>query len=176
MANLKKLTLTDGIPGNAADDGDVLTLNGAVAWSAGTGVGLTWTTCMSTELNALASGNAILASADIDNSAALDRYADFSINLPSAVFAGAGANIALHLYPLNADGATYGDSKFVSAAPGPPNGYCVGTFPLVVGTQAQTGTIYRVEQPPGKYRLVFVNNGGVALAATLNLLKYRTYN
>ena len=34
MARLKKLVLTNGVPADAADDGDVLTLDGAVAWSA----------------------------------------------------------------------------------------------------------------------------------------------
>lgn len=177
MANLKKLTLTDGVPGAAGDDGDVLTLNGVVAWSAGEGVGFTWTDAFSTAtLNSIASGNAILSDVAISNQTALDKLMDVSIALASAAFTGAGANISIHLYPLNADGSSYGDGKFGSSAAGPPGYPPVAVIPLVAATQAQTGTALRITIPPGTFKLVLCNNGGVALAASGNTCKYRTYN
>jgi hypothetical protein len=144
-------------------------------WIAGSGVGLTWTSCMTTELNSIASGNAILASADIDNSTALDKYMDVTIALASAAFTGTGINISIHLYPLNGDGTTYGDGKFASSAAGPPAYPPVAVIPLVAATQAQEGTYTGIAIPPGKFRPVLCNNGGVALASSGNTVKYRTY-
>lgn len=176
MANLKKLTLTNGVPGDAADDGDVLTLNGAVAWTAGAGVGLTWTTIFSTDLNSLASGNALLQAADITNGTALDKYIDVSLTLASLTPVGVGANIGIHLYPLHDGGSAYGDGRFTSAAAGPVLYPPVAIIPLVVAAQAQTGVATGIVIPPGTFRLVFVNNAGAALASSGNTLKYRSYN
>ncbi len=177
MANLKKLTLTDGIPQAAADDGDVLTLNGAVAWSAGSGVGLTWTDIFSTAtLNSIASGNGILSDLAIANGTALDRYMDISFNLASAAFTGTGINLSFHIYPLNKDGSTYGDSKFGTSAAGPCAYPPCAVIPLVAATQAQTGSATGIVIPPGTFKLVLINNGGVALAASGNTVQYRTYN
>lgn len=148
----------------------------ASLWVAGSGVGLTWTTTLSTELNSLASGNAILGSADIANGTALDKYMDVSVVLASAAFTGTGINISLHLYPLSDDGTHYGDGKFTSSAAGPPSYPPVAVIPLVAATQAQTGQATGIVIPPGTFRLVVANNGGVALAASGNTVKYRTYN
>src|SRR6186997_269879 len=99
MARLRKLVLTNGVPGDAADDGDVLTIDGMVAWSAGFGVGLTWTDAFSTAtLNSIASTNGILSDLAISNGTALDRYMDISFALASAAFTGTGINISIHLY------------------------------------------------------------------------------
>lgn len=177
MANLKKLTLTDGIPQTATDDGDVLTLNGAVAWSAGEGVGFTWTDITTTaSLNSLASGSCILGTVAVANQTALDKFMDLSVALASAAFTGAGINISVHLYPLNDDGTSYGDGKFGSAAAGPCAYPPAAIIPLVAATQAQTGSATGIVIPPGTFKVVICNNGGVALAASGNTLKYRTYN
>ena len=144
---------------------------------AGAGVGLTWTDIFSTAtLNSIASTNGILSDLAITNGTALDRYMDVSIALASAAFTGTGINISLHLYPLNADGSTYGDGKFGSSAAGPCAYPPVAVIPLVAATQAQTGSATGIPIPPGTFKLVFVNNGGVALAASGNTCKYRTYN
>lgn len=148
-------------------------------WIAGSGVGLTWTTIMSTDLNSLASGNALLQAADIANDSALDIFADFSLHLASAAFA-APNFAALFLYPLNDDASTYGDGRFTSAAAmtaaNAPAPYWVGNVPLVAATQAQNGTLTGVRLPPGKCRVVLWNQGGVSFASSGNTLKYRTYN
>jgi hypothetical protein len=149
----------------------------AQVWVAGGGVGLTWTDAFtSSTLNSIASGNAIISDVAISNGTALDKYMDVSIALASAAFTGTGANIALHIYPLNADGTTYGDGKFGSSAAGPCAYPAVAVIPLVAATQAQTGTATGIVIPPGTFKLVFVNNGGVALASSGNTVKYRTYN
>lgn len=145
-------------------------------WVAGSGVGLTWTTIMSTELNSIASGNAILGGSAIANQTALDIFADFSLVLASAAFV-APNFIGVYLYPLNDDGSTYGDGRFGTSAAGPPpNNYAVGSIGIVAATQAQTGTLSRVVMPPGTWKPVLYNQGGVALASSANTLKYRTYN
>lgn len=145
-------------------------------WIAGSGVGLTWTAAFtSSTLNSIASTNAILSDVDIDNSSVLDEFMDVSIALASAAFTGAGACIGVSLYPLNQDGTTYGDGRFGTSAAGPAP-YLVGTIPLVVATQAQEGTLFGIVIPPGHFKLVLTNNGGVALAASGNVCKYRTYN
>jgi hypothetical protein len=177
MAALKQLTLTNGVPASASDDGEVFTLNGAVAWTAGSGAGLTWADAFSTAtLNSIASTNGILSDVAIANGTALDRYMDISFALASAAFTGTGINLSIHLYPLNKDGTTYGDGKFGSSAAGPCAYPPVAVIPLVAATQAQTGAATGIVIPPGTFKLVLVNNGGVALAASGNTLQYRTYN
>jgi hypothetical protein len=149
----------------------------ASLWTAGSGVGLTWTDAFtSSTLNSIASGNAILSDLSISNGTALDKYMDISIALASAAFTGTGANISIHIYPLNADGSTYGDGKFGTSAAGPCAYPAAVIIPLVAATQAQTGTFTGIVIPPGTFKLVLVNNGGVALASSSNTCKYRTYN
>lgn len=146
-------------------------------WVAGSGVGLTWTDAFSTAtLNSIASTNAILSDLSITNGTALDKYMDVSIALASAAFTGTGINISIHLYPLNKDGSTYGDGKFGTSAAGPVAYPPVATIPLVAATQAQTGTATGIVIPPGTFKIVFCNNGGVALAGSGNTCQYRTYN
>jgi hypothetical protein len=148
-------------------------------WIAGSGQGLTWGAAMgSSDPNSLASGNAILSTVQVNNSTALDVFADISISLGS-VTPGAGApSIGLYLYPLNEDGSSYGDGRFGSAAAGPPGSqYYLGSIPCVPSTAGViTGMIRGIILPPGAFKLVLWNNSGVALAASSNVVDYRTYN
>jgi len=146
-------------------------------WIAGNGVGLTWTTAFSTAtLNSIASTNAILSDIAITNGSPLDIFCDVAIGLASAAFA-APANAGIYLYPLHQDGSTYGDGRFTSSAAGPPPQiYAVATIGFVAATQAQTGQALRIVMPPGTFKFVYFNNGGVALAASGNNVWYRTYN
>lgn len=146
-------------------------------WIAGSGVGFTYTDAFSTAtLNSIANGNAILSDLQIDNSAALDMFARISIALASAVFA-APNFIGVYLYPLNKDGTTYGDGRFGSSAAGPPpSNYLWAIIGLVAGTQAQEGSTQFLPIPPGKFKLVFYNGGGVTLAASGNTCQYETAN
>lgn len=146
-------------------------------WITGSGQGLTWGDAFSTAtLNSIASGNAILSDVVISNGTALDIFADISIALASAVFV-APNYIGFYLYPLNKDGSTYGDGRFGTSAAGPPpSNYYVGAIGIVAGTQAQTGSMSRIILPPGTFKFVLYNQGGVAFAASANTCQYRTYN
>lgn len=147
-------------------------------WAAGFGVGLTWTDVgVSTTLNSLADGNAIICSSEIDNSSALDLFMDLSCSLGS-ITPGAGAPfVGIFMMPTNQDGTTWGDGRFASAAAGPPpSSYLIGAFPGVPSTAGiVTGIIQKIELPPAKFKLVAYNKMLVALASSGNVLKYRTY-
>jgi hypothetical protein len=146
-------------------------------WIAGSGQGLTWGNAFTgTTLNSIASGNAILSDLAISNGSPLDIFADLSISLASAAFV-APNYIGIYLYPLNQDGSTYGDGRFGSSAAGPPPAnYAVGNIGIVAATQAQEGSLLRIILPPGTFKFVLYNQGGVALAAASNVCLYRTYN
>jgi hypothetical protein len=146
-------------------------------WVAGSGQGLTWGNAFTgSTLNSIASGNAILSDLQIDNSGALDLFCDVSIQLASAAFV-APNYIGIYLYLLNQDNSTYGDGRFGTSAAGPPGGsYQWKSISLVAATQAQNGTASGFILPPGKFKFLLYNQGGVALAAASNVCLYRTYN
>lgn len=147
-------------------------------WVAGSGVGLTWTSCFSTEINSLVSGNAVLSATQIDNTTALDIFADVSISLGSVTTAAGSDYLGLYLYPLNEDGTSYGDSQFGSSAAGPPgSSYFVDAIPVPASfTGVLTGLVSGIILPPGKFKFVLFNSIGATLAASGNAVKYRTYN
>ncbi len=141
-----------------------------------------WTSCFGTEINSLASTNAVLSTVQIDNSSNLDMFMDVSFSLGSVTSAGT-PYIGLYWYPLNEDGSTYGDGRFGSSTSAfPPQNYYVGFAGLPVGTQALTGMFALpggrspILLPPGAGKLVLYNGAGIALASSGNTIKYRTYN
>jgi hypothetical protein len=153
-------------------------------WIAGT-VGLTWTAAYTSAatFDSIASGNAIISDLQIDNSSNLDLFYDVAIILGSAAFV-APNYIGIYLYPLTQDGTTYGDGRFGTSAAGPPAAtYFVGAVQIVAATQAQTGALLAVNNPiplimpPGKFKFLIHNQGGVTLAGSGgNKIYYRTYN
>jgi len=146
-------------------------------WIAGSGQGLTWGDAFtSSTLNSIANGNSILSDLAISNGTPLDIYCDLSMSLASAAFVSPNF-VGFYLYPLNQDGTTYGDGRFGSSAAGnPPGQYFIGTISFPAATQAQTGSIIRTTLLPGTFKFVLYNQGGVALASSGNVVKYRTYN
>jgi hypothetical protein len=52
----------------------------------------------------------------------------------------------------------------------------VGNIGIVAATQAQTGVLTRILMPPGSFKFVLYNSGGVALASSGNNFYYRTYD
>lgn len=153
------------------------------AWTAGNGVGLTWTTGInSADLVSMPNGSAVVSSvADIANGTNLDMFMDLSVSMliASSTIA-AGANLAFWLYLLNQDGTTYGDGQFTNgtqAAKTPTFAPCA-ILPLVAAA-AQTALIGNAAQiiiPPGSFRLALQNNSGFTLTAATQAVKYRTYN
>jgi hypothetical protein len=139
---------------------------------------LAWSDAFTTaSLNALANGNAILGTTTVANDIFGDMFADLSINLGSAVFA-APAYVGVYLYPANTYNGTFGDGRFSAAAAGPPPScYWVGDISLVAASQTQKGTLSRIPLPPGPFRFVLYNQGGVTWAGSnLNSCQIRTYN
>jgi len=154
----------------------------AEKWVAGSGAGLTWTNAFTAStLNSLsntATVNTILSDLQIDNSSALDMFCDVSISLGSITTSATSACILIAIYPLDADGTTYADGRYVSAGVGLPFTYYAGHIPLVPGvTQAQNGILRMVLMPPGKFKFVLSNFSGANLAGSgANTCQYRTYN
>lgn len=149
-------------------------------WIAGSGVGLTWTNAITaTNLNALANGNALASDVVIANATPLDVFADLSLGFTSMTPL-APAYMGIYLYPLNKDGTSYGDSRFGTAAAGPPpSNYYVGAIGLgaVSVAAAQTGMLSRIVLPPGSFKFVFYNQSGASLPGSGgSTFQYRTYN
>lgn len=153
------------------------------AWTAGNGVGFTWTTAINTaDLASMPTANTVVSSvADIANQTNLDMFMDISASLVIASSTiVAGANLAFWVFPLNQDGTTYGDGQFTNgtqAAKTPTFSPC-SVMPLVAAA-AQTALIGFSQQiviPPGSFRIACQNNSGFTLTAGTQTVKYRTYN
>lgn len=156
------------------------------AWTAGNGVGLSWTTAINSADMAtnLTNGKTVLSSvSDIANGTNLDQFMDvsFSLVIASSTIV-AGANISFWLFLLNQDGSTYGDGQFTAgtvAALTPTFAPCF-VFPLVAAASQTTmvGSNYGnpIIIPPGSFRLAIQNNSGFSLTAGTQTVKYRTYN
>ena len=145
-----------------------------------------FTSLMTTELNSLVSGNAVIGSTAVANGTNLDMFVEFSFVSGGSLTTGAGAPyIGLYLYPLNGDGSSYGDGRFGSSAAGPPplnyyRGYMglpASTSATITGYFAIPGTgIFQLPMPRGSWKPVFYNRAGVTLTASGNILYYRTTN
>jgi hypothetical protein len=155
------------------------------AWTAGNGVGLTWTTGInSADMASMTNGQSVVSSvADIANGTNLDQFMDISFKLviASSTIA-AGANIAFWLYLLNQDATTYGDGQFTAgtAASLTPTFAPCFVFPLVAAA-SQTNMYGNnfgnpIVIPPGSFRLAMQNNSGFSLTSGTQTVKYRTYN
>ena len=153
------------------------------AWTAGNGVGLTWTTLInSSDLASMANGSSVLSSvADIANGTNLDQFMDISAicAIASSTIV-AGSNLALWLYALQEDGSTYGDGQFTAGtqAAKTPTFAPIGTMPLVAAASQTTlvGFVQGIIIPPGSFRVAMQNNSGFALTSGTQTVKYRTYN
>lgn len=148
-------------------------------WVAGSLQGLTWGNAYTsaTTFNSIANGNAILSDLQIDNSTALDIFADFAF-VGGSITTAAPNYIGVYLYPLNSDATTYGDSRFGSSTAGPPPScYYAGSIIFPVGTQALTGMVRGIILPPGKFKYLIYNQAGASLAGSgANTILHRTYN
>lgn len=138
---------------------------------------------MTTELNSLASGNAILGGTAINNATNNDMEIAFSVTTGGSITPTGSPYFGVSIYPLNGDGSTYGDGRFGSAATGPtPSNYQSGFagIPAAAGTQVGTfGTPWmgsRILLPRGTWKPVFYNFSGVTLSSSGNILYYRTTN
>lgn len=159
-----------------------------LAWSAGAGVGYTWTSCFQTgDLASLASGSAVMSSTgDITNQTAQDLYADFVFELTiSSSTLAIGAACSLFLFDKwSVDGTNtyYGDNSFGSAG-GTQHTYypansLAATWSATITGSAQTvvGVFFsQVQIKPSTFRPVFGQSLGVALTSGTQYGYYRTY-
>lgn len=155
------------------------------AWTAGNGVGLTWTTLInSADMASMTNGQSVLSSvADIANGTNLDMFMDISASLVIASSTiVAGANLAFWLYALNQDGTTYGDGQLTAgtaASKTPANVQnLIGPMGLVAAASqtALIGLLQQIIIPPGSFRVAIQNNSGFSLTSGTQTVKYRTYN
>lgn len=143
-----------------------------------------FTSLMTTELNSLVSGNAVLGGTAINNGTNLDLTAEFSFTSGGSIVTTGSPFVGLYLYPLNGDGSTYGDGRFATSAAGPPpSNYFRGYCGLPAATATQTGYfaipgtgIFQIPLPRGTWKPVFYSLAGVTLSASGNILYYRTTN
>jgi hypothetical protein len=153
------------------------------AWTAGSGVGFTWTTAINgSDLASLANGSTVLSSvADIANQTQLDIYADISVRMTvGSATPPVGAALYLYLVALLDNGSTYGDGSMASGATiarVPPYAP-VGLIPLesAGATTLLAGFVQGIIIPPGSFRFALNNNSGAALSATAGncIVMYRT--
>jgi hypothetical protein len=147
-------------------------------WIAGQATALAWTDAFTlTTLNSIANGNAILSDITIVNDLFGDMFADLSIRLGNVATFALPAYVGVYLYPANTYNS-FGDGRFAASAAGPPPScYWVGDISLITGNVVQTGSLLRIPIPPGPFRFVLYNQGGVTLSGgNQNTCQYRTYN
>jgi hypothetical protein len=153
------------------------------SWTAGNGVGFTWSTLInSADMASMATANTVLSSvADITNQTALDMFMDISYALAIASSSTViGANFAFWLYALNQDGTHYGDNQFTAGTPAAltpafPPVATVG-IPVSATTTNMYGYAQQIIIPPGSFRVAVQNNSGFTLTSGTQTVKYRTYN
>jgi hypothetical protein len=154
------------------------------SWTAGNGVGYTWTTAFnSTDFTGAqpTTGQILLSTVTVSNQSNQDMFADFSIDqsIASSTIA-AGANFALWVVSATnagsyVSGLTAGTAGAATTAPpAPPN----AIIPLYAATTQTTliGVATGIIIPPGTFKWCMANNCGFTLTATTQNWMYRTYN
>lgn len=128
----------------------------------------TLTTYFTTELNSLASLNAVLGAA-IDNSSNRYLYADLELYLDTfntAVI----TSVTVHII------ASLDDTNYEDGSAGvPPVKLADITFQIVTGNTVKRAIARGLLLPPGKFKLLLTNRTGAAFPAANNTLKYRLY-
>jgi len=147
-----------------------------IKWEAPT---VAYVNYLTTALNALANITTVLGAA-IDNETNLCTHMDLELTLASLDLS-AQANPAVRIYMLESiDGGTDFDSGEATATPSlipPADKICtIFTLRLAAGAEAKLAVKSMIPIPPGKFKLMPMNNTGVAWGATGNILSYRTYN
>ena len=117
------------------------------------------------------------ASSEIDNSTNGYLFADFLVDLGSAVFPAAADN-AIEIYVIpSVDGTNYPNftGGGTTTDEQENNQYFVGSITILQGTLAFSGALRGVDLPPGKFKVAIRNRAGVQLNAT-NTLRWRPWS
>jgi hypothetical protein len=156
------------------------------AWTAGNGVGYTWTAVMAVaDMTSLANGNTVLSSnTDITNQTAQDQFMDISgVFTVTSATPPVGAYIGVYLVPLNEDGATYGTGEMTTGSRtinrAPATGLvCSMPIETAAATTIFAWTCSNIPMLPGNFRFAVYNGSGAALSSTNanSVVSYRTYN
>lgn len=158
---------------------------GRTAWTAGNGVGFTWTTVFgSADLTSMPSGDVVFSSATaIANQTNLDMLADVSVEITiSSTTPSAGAYMALYIAQLNEDGSTYGDGSYTR---GTQSTLIPAYLPVqtrfIQSTNATTlleAYFQGIWLPPNTFIFGLLNETGITFSGTAanNVCKYITYN
>ena len=159
------------------------------AWTAGNGVGLTWTSCFaSADLQSLAYFSSVMSSsADIANDTYLDQYADVAcqFTIASSTIA-AGAYMALYLldrYNIDGTNTWYGGGLYASGGTQSTTNFLSGFVGSVALDTRATVTLIPcifkgIVLPPRPFRFGIQNGCGFTLSATAGSQRiyYTTYN
>jgi hypothetical protein len=133
------------------------------------------TTLLSTELNALATDTLVNGTTILDNSTNRDIYGIAELDLGASTDLSAQTNSTCYLYLIPSyDGTNYADNadetdEEIAGV------YMVGTFSFTQKTDSQRAIIEGISLSPVKYKAVLQNSLGVALNATGNTVKIKTY-
>lgn len=132
-------------------------------------------TCLTTELNALATGSAGAAGpAQGADATAAEMLLDFELLTGGSVTPGTNPRADLYLI-RSADGTNYEDATTGASESLPPDAL-VGSFVPTTGAGTKRMILRDVPCPPGLWKAILQNEIGVSLAATGNTLRYRRHS
>lgn len=138
-----------------------------------------WTQMLSTELNSLSAGTAVLqatgTNAAFDNSAAIGGlwlFADFELDVTFGSSPTAGKTVDLYLISLaQAGGTTFWDANLTTL----PSTLYIGSFPVRAVSTAQLIGFRGVPLPPQQLILLLLNNTDQAFPASGSKVYMNTY-
>ena len=131
----------------------------------------TFTTYLSSGLDALADAGKVLGT-EIDNTAALDLYYDFELNVTFGSSPTLGNPVDLYVIPA-IGGTDYADG---SSTVEPAESLRVGSFDVRNVNTAQRLALLNILVPPAKFKVLIRNSAGQAFSASGHTLKYRPHN
>lgn len=130
-------------------------------------------TLLSSELNSLANGaNKLTAAISNDAAGELYLYADFELSVPTSSSRGSDARVDMYIL-IELDGSNYttGDDST-----DPAEDAWVGAFIFNSGTAGERHHVRNVVLPPTDFKVLLINNMGIALPSANNTLKWAKYN